>query len=134
MFACDLSAEQSLWLFVVSAFYISHTLEISRVFPFGGKVDRERWTRLFDGETNSDLQTERIQGKLSCFPFHRLRQISWPQGGAYRTGVSHRLNETLFKHFAYFRESECLDLWHGRGPCQIFWTTIGQTVNGLLAI
>lgn len=29
--------------------------------------------------------------------------------GAYSTGVSHRLNETLFKHFAYTRESESFD-------------------------
>lgn len=60
---------------------------------------------MFDSQTYSDLQ-----GKLSRFPFSSALK-NFSNDGA---DVNCRLDSTLFSHFAYARESECLNLWHGR--------------------
>ena len=103
------------------------------------KMDRVSWIRFIENALSGGSRAlnlsvarsrefcflEPMEWKLSCFPSHRLREVSWRQGGHMGLMLSSR-------HSVYIRESASPALCHSQGYGKLAWRSRVYGVSRLL--
>ena len=68
------------WLLRAMPFVVNVRSLNFRFVSIHSPVELESCTIQMRSQKDSTFSSDGPQGKLSCFPFHRLREISWRQG------------------------------------------------------